>query len=44
MEMEFIRAATVQETQGACELTPWPGGDPHWVDFKEIRLARLLPF
>ena len=49
METEFKRAATVQETQWACELTPLPGGDPRWVDFKEIRgtdvqerLKRLL--
>ena len=49
METEFRRAATVQETQWACELTPLAGGDPRWVDFKEIRgtdvqerLKRLL--
>ena len=34
METEFKRAATVQETQWACELTPLPGGDPRWVDFR----------
>jgi hypothetical protein len=49
VETPFQKAATVQETQWACELTPLPGGDPRWVDFREIRgtdvqerLKRLL--
>jgi hypothetical protein len=49
MQTPFKRATTVQETQWACELTPLPGGDPRWVDFREIRgtdvqerLKRLL--
>lgn len=31
------KASTVQEAQWACELTPLPGGDARWVDFKKIR-------
>jgi len=31
------KASTVQEAQWACELTPLPGGDERWVDFRKIR-------
>lgn len=37
MDNPIRKAATVQEAQWACELTPLPDGDERWVDFKEIR-------